>query len=42
MFFHFWLFREDELIFSNLEPFWQNLRLPSYRITTDSFIQVYC
>jgi len=42
MFFHFWLFREDELIFSHLEPFWQNLRLPSYRITTDSFIQVYC
>ncbi len=42
MFFHFWLFREDELIFSHLELFWQNLRLPSYRITTDSFIQVHC
>ncbi len=42
MFFLFWLFQEDELIFSHLEPFWQNLRLPSYQITTGSFIQVYC
>ncbi len=37
----YWLYQE-ELIFLHLEPFWQNLRLPSYRITTDSFIQVYC